>query len=136
MSANLNTKADDLADDMAGLNLNRLNTTADKYVPRPQLMEERGKPSASMSMRLKEDLNTIRVTNLPGEIQDSDIKELFQIAGRINRIFLAKDKYTGASRGYAFVSFDKHEAALTAVNTLNGHGYANLILKVELARPS
>lgn len=135
LSTNQN-KTDELADDMAGLNLNRLNTATDKYIPRPQLMEERGKPSASMSMRLREDMNTIRVTNLPGEIQDGDIKDIFQGAGRITRIFLAKDKYTGASRGYAFVSFDKHEHALTAVNTFNGYGYANLILKVELARPS
>lgn len=127
------SKVDELADDMT--NMTRLNSTDNKYIPRPQLMEERGRPSASMSMRLREDLNTIRVTNLPGEIHDSDIKELFEQFGRITRIFLAKDKYTGASRGYAFVSFDKHEQALRAIQ-LNGHGYANLILKVELARPS
>lgn len=130
------SKPDDLSNDMAGLGLNRLQTTTDKYVPRAQLMEERGRPSASMSMRLREDLNTIRVTNLPGEMQDSDIKDLFGPIGRISRIFLARDKYTGTSRGYAFVSFEKHEHAQMAVKTFNGFGYANLILKVELARPS
>lgn len=128
-------RSDEMAADMAGLS--RLTTNPDnKYVPRPQLMEERGRPSASMSMRLREDLNTIRVTNLPGEMQDSDIKELFGSLGRITRIFLARDKYTGTSRGYAFVSFEKHEHAEVAVKTFNGFGYANLILKVELARPS
>lgn len=132
----LGAKPDDLASDMAGLNLNRLNPSSDKYIPRAQLMEQSGRPSASMSMRLREDLNTIRVTNLPGEMQDSDIKDLFGPLGRISRIFLARDKYTGTSRGYAFVSFDKHEHAQTAVKTFNGYGYANLILKVELARPS
>lgn len=114
----------------------RLITTTEKYVPRPQLMEERGKTGTSMSMRLREDLNTIRVTNLPGEMQDSDIKDLFGGIGRITRIFLARDKYTGTSRGYAFVSFENHELAKKAVAALNGFGYANLILKVELARPS
>ena len=134
----LGVKPDDMAADMASLNLNRLATTTSggKYVPRAQLMEERGRPSISMSMRLREDLNTIRVTNLPGDMQDSDIKELFGGVGRISRIFLARDKYTGTSRGYAFVSFEKHEHALMAVSTFNGFGYANLILKVELARPS
>lgn len=137
LAPNQNSKVDELADDMGGLSLNRLNNpNTDKYIPRPQLMEDRGKPSASMSMRLKEDLNTIRITNLPGDLQDTDIKEIFENVGRITRIFLAKDKYTGASRGYAFVSFDKHEQALSAVNTFNGFGYANLILKVELAKPS
>lgn len=132
----IGTKPDDLSNDMAGLNLNRLTTTTDKYVPRAQLMEERGRPTASMSMRLREDLNTIRVTNLPGDMQDSDIKDLFGQIGRISRIFLARDKYTGTSRGYAFVSFEKHEHAQMAVIAFNGYGYANLILKVELARPT
>lgn len=132
----IGAKPDDISADMANLNLNPLNTTTGKYIPRPQLMEQSGRPSASMSMRLREDLNTIRVTNLPGEMQDSDIKDLFGNIGRISRIFLARDKYTGTSRGYAFVSFEKHEHALTAVKTFNGFGYANLILKVELARPS
>lgn len=127
---------EDMTADVGGLNLSRLNATTNKYVPRPQLMEERGKPSTSMSMRLREDLNTIRVTNLPGEMQDNDIKDLFGKIGRISRIFLARDKYTGTSKGYAFVSFEKHEQALLAVKTFNGFGYANLILKVELARPS
>jgi translation initiation factor 3 subunit G len=118
------------------LGLSRLNSTTNKYVPRPQLMEQSGRPSASMSMRLREDMNTIRVTNLPGDMQDSDIKDLFGQVGRISRIFLARDKFTGASKGYAFVSFDKHESALLAVKTFNGFGYSNLILKVELARPT
>lgn len=130
----LGSKPDDMVDDMA--NLSRLNPTSNKYVPRAQLMEAQGRPSASMSMRLREDLNTIRVTNLPGDMQDNDIKELFGKIGRITRIFLARDKYTGTSRGYAFVSFERHEQAQMAVATFNGHGYANLILKVELARPS
>lgn len=132
----LGIRPDDLASDMANLNLSRLQTTANKYVPRAQLMEERGRPIASMSMRLREDLNTIRVTNLPGEMQDSDITDLFGKLGRITRIFLARDKYTGVSRGYAFVSFERNESAQQAVQTFNGFGYANLILKVELARPS
>lgn len=89
-----------------------------------------------MNSRLKDDMNTIRVTNLPGDMQDNDIKELFGSIGRINRIFLARDKYTGTSRGYAFVSYDRHEHAVSAVRTFNGFGYANLILKVELAKPS
>lgn len=114
----------------------RLQTTVDKYVPKPQLLAESGRPVPSMSMRLREDMNTIRVTNLPGEMQDSDIKDLFGVIGRISRIFLARDKYTGTSRGYAFVSFEKPEQAERAVQTFNGFGYANLILKVELAKPS
>ena len=86
--------------------------------------------------RSKDEANTIRVTNLPEDIQDSDIKELFANFGRISRIFLARDKHTGQSKGFAFVSFDKREDAAKAVALVNGHGYANLILNVEWAKPS
>lgn len=86
--------------------------------------------------RSKDEANTIRVTNLPEDIQDSDIKELFASFGRISRIFLARDKHTGQSKGFAFVSFDKKEEAAKAVALVNGHGYANLILNVEWAKPS
>lgn len=130
----LGGQPDDAANGMLGLS--RLTSTTDRYVPRPQLMEQSGKTSIVASMRLREDMNTIRVTNLPGDMQDSDIKDLFGKVGRISRIFLARDKFTGASKGYAFVSFEKHESALLAVTTFNGFGYSNLILKVELARPT
>lgn len=112
------------------------------YVP-PSLRSGAGGGAAdarrgeTMGMsRSKDEANTIRVTNLPEDIQDSDIRELFQPLGRISRIFLARDKYTGASKGFAFVSFDRKEDAAKAVATVNGHGYANLILSVEWAKPS
>lgn len=84
----------------------------------------------------RDEPNTVRVTNLPEEIQDSDIRELFKAFGHINRIYLAKDKYTGQSKGFAFVSFERRQDAESAVATLNGFGYANLILNVEWAKPS
>lgn len=113
--------------------------TEGKYIPPAQLRAERvgGRTDPlGMRMRTQEDLCTVRVTNLPSETQDSDIKELFGVCGRLVRVFLARDKFTGASRGYAFISFDKPEQAEHAVELFNGYGYANLILKVELARPT
>jgi len=88
------------------------------------------------SARTKDEANTVRVTNLPEDIQDTDIKELFAPFGRISRIFLARDKTTGQSKGFAFVSYEKREDASRAIVMVNGHGYANLILSVEWAKPS
>lgn len=86
--------------------------------------------------RGKDENNTIRITNLPEETQDGDIRDLFKDFGRITRIFLAKDKNTGNSKGFAFVSYDSRESASRAIKGVNGHGYNNLILSVEWARPS
>ncbi|RWS07131.1 eukaryotic translation initiation factor 3 subunit G-like protein [Dinothrombium tinctorium] len=107
-----------------------------KYVP-PGMREGGNKRGDVMtSSKSKDEPNTIRVTNLPEEIMDSDIRELFLPFGRVVRIFLAKDKYTGQSKGFAFVSFEKREDAANAIKAVNGFGYANLILNVEWAKPS
>jgi len=107
-----------------------------KYVP-PSMREGGSKRGDSMSnSKTKDEANTIRVTNLPEEIQDQDLKELFNPFGRVTRIFLAKDKYTGQSKGFAFVSYERREDAARAIRDVHGHGYANLILNVEWAKPS
>jgi len=107
-----------------------------KYVPPSLRAGGNIRGEAMATSRSKDEANTIRVTNLPEEIQDSDLKDLFGPFGRVTRIFLAKDKYTGQSKGFAFVSFDSREAAMKAIAAVNGFGYANLILNVEWAKPS
>jgi translation initiation factor 3 subunit G len=77
---------------------------------------------------------TIRVTNLPEEATETDLMELFKPFGKVSRIFLAKDKNTQASRGFAFVNFMNKEDAQRAIWGVNDYGYNHLILKVEWAK--
>jgi len=79
---------------------------------------------------------TVRVTNLPEEATETDLMELFKPFGKVNRIFLAKDKNTQVSRGFAFVNFQVKEDAQRAIWGVNDYGYNHLILKVEWAKPS
>ena len=62
-------------------------------------------------------------------------QELFSPFGPISRIYIAYDRETGESRGFAFVNFVHREDAARAVAKLDGHGYDNLILRVEFAAP-
>lgn len=82
------------------------------------------------------DQNTIRVTNISEDTTEADLQRLFQPFGRISRVYLAKDKETLQSRGFAFVSFVHREDAAQAMVKLQGYGYDHLILKLEWARPS
>jgi len=82
------------------------------------------------------DQNTLRVTNISEDTTEADLQDLFQPFGRISRVYLAKDKETMQSRGFAFVSFVHREDAAKAMDKLQGHGYDHLILKLEWARPS
>ena len=80
--------------------------------------------------------NTIRVTNISEDTTEADLQELFSPFGRISRVYLAKDRETMQSRGFAFISFVHHDHAKLAMEKLQGFGYDHLILKLEWARPS
>jgi len=115
-----------------------------KYVP-PSL---RGKDKAAAgdrgpgggesmpSNRSRDEAATIRVSNLPEDIRESDLQELFRSFGGIARIYLAKDKVTHTPKGFAFINFHKREDAAKAIAGVSGYGYDHLILNVEWAKPS
>jgi translation initiation factor 3 subunit G len=103
-----------------------------KYVP----MHMREGAKAMMANRQeRDDSNTIRVTNISEETTEDDLRDLFRPFGHTTRVYLAKDRQTGISRGFAFISYTTSEACQNAIEKLNGHGYDNLILHVEFAKP-
>lgn len=79
--------------------------------------------------------NSVRVTNLAEEVTEDDLRELFNPFGQVSRVFLAIDRETQRSRGFAFVNFIRRDDAARAIKALDGHGYANLILHCEWAAP-
>jgi translation initiation factor 3 subunit G len=87
------------------------------------------------SMRRGRDDNSIRVTNLSEDTREQDLQELFRPFGAISRIYVAFDRETGLSRGFAFINFVSRDDAIRAINKLDGYGYDNLILRVEWATP-
>lgn len=74
---------------------------------------------------------TLRVSNISEDTKEADLQELFEPFGSIYRIYLAKDKDTMQSRGFAFVSFNHRGDAEQAMKRLQGYGYDHLILKVS-----
>ena len=78
---------------------------------------------------------TIRVTNISEDANEDDLRDLFRPFGHTSRVYLAKDRNTGASRGFAFISYLSRESAQMAIDKLNGYGYDNLILHVEFSKP-
>jgi len=113
----------------------KLGLGGSKYVP-PSLRGGTKGRGETMSMKRTDEAATIRVTNLSEETRESDLQELFKPFGSISRIYLAKDRYTGASKGFAFVSFHRREDASRAITGVSGYGYDHLILNVEWAKPS
>jgi len=84
----------------------------------------------------RDDSSTLRVSNLSDDTGEEDLQVLFRPFGPVQRTFLAKDRITGLSRGFAFVNFVRREDAAVAMEKLAGYGYDHLILQIEWAQPS
>ncbi|EJT99240.1 eukaryotic translation initiation factor 3 [Dacryopinax primogenitus] len=111
-------------------------TTGGKYVP-PSMRAgaSRGGESMYKAGGSREDMPTLRVTNLSEDAEEDDLRDLFQRFGRVARVFIGRDRETGVGKGYAFVSFEDRDSAQRALDRVHGMGYANLILSVQWSVP-
>jgi len=75
------------------------------------------------------------VGNLSFETTEIDLRSLFSDAGTVNEVALIKDRDTGSSKGFAFVTMNTSEEANKAIELFNGHNLGSRELKVNLARP-
>ena len=110
--------------------------TGGKYVP-PSMRGAGGVRGPGESMRgpgNRDDLPTLRVTNISEDTQENDLRELFGGFGKVARVYVGRDRETGAGKGFAFVSFEDKTAAQKAIDKVNGRGYDNLILSVQWSR--
>ncbi|XP_027114709.2 serine/arginine-rich splicing factor SR30 [Coffea eugenioides] len=73
---------------------------------------------------------TIYVGNLPGDIRESEVEDLFYKYGRIVDIDL---KIPPRPPGYAFVEFDDYRDADDAIRGRDGYNFDGHRLRVELA---
>lgn len=82
----------------------------------------------------RDDLATLRVTNVSELAEEQELRDLFERFGRVTRVFLAKDRETGRAKGFAFISFVDRAEAARACEKMDGFGYRHLILRVEFAK--
>jgi translation initiation factor 3 subunit G len=82
----------------------------------------------------RDDLPTLRIQSLSVDADEDDLRELFQTFGKVVRANVIKDRNTGESKGFGFVSFESRKDAEKALNKMNGHGYDSLILSVSWSR--
>ncbi|KAJ1627767.1 hypothetical protein T492DRAFT_1022313 [Pavlovales sp. CCMP2436] len=105
------------------------------YVP-PSMRNADGSRNMDAKMPERDDTTTVRCSNLSDDVTDQDLRELFRRFGSIQRVYLAKDRETGLSRGFAFINFYERDDAQKSIDKLDGHGYDHLILSVSWAAPS
>lgn len=62
----------------------------------------------------------IFVGSLPFKIEESELKQYFEEYGEVSSVKIITDKYTGRSKGFAFVEMPDDASAQKAIDALNG----------------
>src|SRR5467141_4279625 len=92
--------------------------------------------SYSGSGRRSGQVKKLYIGNLPFSATEEQLNEWFsQIGVTPSGVNLIRDRFTGQSRGFAFVEVNNDEDADRAVNSLNGQNFGGRNLVVNEARP-
>src|SRR3982751_3371653 len=75
------------------------------------------------------------VGNLSFNTTENELQELFSQAGAVEEVTLMQDKFTGKSRGFAFVTLGSEQDAQNASAKSNGQTVEGRTLTVNEARP-
>jgi len=77
----------------------------------------------------------IYVGNLPYSVTDGDLRETFSNFGDVAQVNLITDKFTGESKGFAFVDMTNNSQADAAIKGLNGTDMKGRNITVNQAKP-
>jgi RNA recognition motif-containing protein len=77
----------------------------------------------------------IYVGNLSFQASEDDVRQAFEAFGQVTSSSIVKDKFTGQSRGFAFVEMPNQAEAQAAIAGLNGKDLKGRAINVNEARP-
>jgi cold-inducible RNA-binding protein len=75
------------------------------------------------------------VGNLPMEMSEAELQELFSEAGHVASAKIITDRQTGQPRGFGFVEMETKLEGQKAISMLNGRQVEGRVLAVNEARP-
>jgi RNA recognition motif-containing protein len=75
------------------------------------------------------------VGNLSKSTTEAELKTLFEQAGKVTAVEVIKERGTGQSKGFGFITMTDQAEAEKAISQFNGYSLADRELKVNIARP-
>jgi RNA recognition motif-containing protein len=75
------------------------------------------------------------VSNLGDKITDESLGAIFATHGQVNSSKVIKDRFTGYSRGFAFVEMPNDTEAVNAISKIDGSVIDGRNVSVKEARP-
>ena len=79
--------------------------------------------------------NKLYVGNLDYTVNSDQLRDHFAAAGNVTDAVVIMDKYSGRSKGFGFVEFEKEEDAQKAIEMFNEKDFNGRNLVVNVARP-
>jgi RNA recognition motif-containing protein len=76
----------------------------------------------------------IYVGNLPDDVQNDEIKELFQGFGTVDAVRIIRDRFTSQPRGFGFVDMANAAEGEKAIKELDGTNFKGKAISVNEAR--
>jgi RNA recognition motif-containing protein len=80
-------------------------------------------------------LKNIYVGNLPFSTTETELRELFEQHGAVQRASVVMDRETGRPRGFGFVEMTNDSEGDSAIEALDGTDHGGRSLRVNEARP-
>ena len=77
----------------------------------------------------------IYISNLSYDVNDSDLRELFEEYGEVSSAKVIMDRETGRSRGFGFVEMSDDTQGQKAIDALNQAEYDGKVITVNVAKP-
>jgi len=77
----------------------------------------------------------IYVGNLPYNASEDELRKAFAAFGDVSSVNLITDKFTGQSKGFAFVEMESNASADAAIKGLNDTPMGDRKMKVNQAKP-
>ena len=75
------------------------------------------------------------VGNLPFQVTETDLQDLFSQYGAVSEVHVVLDRVTARPRGFAFVTMADAEGAKAAIEALDSKDFQGRALTVNEARP-
>jgi RNA recognition motif-containing protein len=80
-------------------------------------------------------MKNLYVGNLPHSTTESELRNVFEPHGAVEKITLVTDRETGRSRGFGFVEMTNAAEADAAIAALNGTDLGGRTLTINEAKP-
>lgn len=77
----------------------------------------------------------IYVGNLSSQATEDALRQAFEAFGQVESANIVKDRFSGESRGFGFVSMPDKAEAQKAIEEMNGKDFMGRAINVEEGRP-